>query len=302
MTRPSGTPLSRRLVLLLPFLWLTIFFFAPFLLVAKISLSQADLSQPPYAPVFALSDGAEVWFAKLRSFSVEAYRLVASDDLYVAAYLSSLRMAAMATLASLAIAFPLALAMTRAPKSLRPALVLLAIAPFWTSFLVRIYAWILILKDEGLLNHALMSLGLIDAPLAIFATDWAVLIGIVYSYLPFMILPLYAALERQDVTLIEAASDLGATPASVFWRVRVPLAWPGILAGMLLVFIPAVGEFVIPDLLGGSDTLMIGRTLWSEFFENRDWPAASAVAIVLLAVLLVPLVLYERAQVREAVR
>ncbi|MBX9740827.1 MAG: ABC transporter permease subunit, partial [Beijerinckiaceae bacterium] len=176
----------------------------------------------------------------------------------------------------------------------------LAIAPFWTSFLARIYAWIMILKDEGLLNHALLSLGLIETPVSIFATDWAVAIGLVYSYLPFMILPLYASLDRQDPALLEAAADLGATPSRAFWNITAPLAWPGIVAGMLLVFIPAVGEFVIPDLLGGSETLMIGRILWTEFFENRDWPAASAVAIILLVVLLVPLLLYERSKFREA--
>jgi putrescine transport system permease protein len=189
--------------------------------------------------------------------------------------------------------------MTRAPKRWRPALVLLAIAPFWTSFLIRIYAWIMILKDEGLLNHALMSLRIIDAPLPIFATEAAVLIGNVSSYLPFMVLPLYTTLEKQDPSLLEAAADLGATPLGAFWRITFPLARPGIIAGVLLVFIPAVGEFVIPDLLGGSDTLMIGRSLWTEFFENRDWPAASAVAIFLLALLLIPILWHERMQMKE---
>lgn len=297
-------PMSRlrRLVLALPALWLVLFFLAPFVLVAKISLSQAALSQPPYAPAFALADGWSGLWEKAQGFSFAAYGLVFDDDIYVAAYLSSLRLAALATLATLLIAFPLAWAMTKAPRRIRPALVLLAIAPFWTSFLIRIYAWILILKDEGLLNHALMSLGVIDAPLPIFASDWAVLIGIVYSYLPFMVLPLYTALDRLDPALLEAAADLGATPARTFRRIVLPLARPGIIAGVLLVFIPALGEFVIPDLLGGSDTLMIGRTLWTEFFENRDWPAASAVAIILLALLLVPLVIYERVQIREAAR
>jgi putrescine transport system permease protein len=300
----GAPPMSRlrRLVLGLPALWLVLFFLAPFVLVAKISLSQAALSQPPYAPAFALADGLSGLWEKARGFSLAAYALVFEDDIYVAAYLSSLRLAALATLATLLIAFPLAWAMTKAPRRIRPALVLLAIAPFWTSFLIRIYAWIMILKDEGLLNHALMSLGLIDAPLPMFASDGAVLIGIVYSYLPFMVLPLYTALDRLDPALLEAAADLGATPARAFRRIVLPLARPGIIAGVLLVFIPAVGEFVIPDLLGGSDTLMIGRTLWTEFFENRDWPAASAVAIILLALLLVPLVIYERVQIREAAR
>jgi putrescine transport system permease protein len=288
-----------RFILGLPALWLFLFFLAPFALVAKISLSRPAIAQPPYEPAFSLADGWAGLLDKLQSLSFDAYRLVIDDDLYVSAYLSSLRIAAIATLITLLIAFPLAHAMTRAPKRWRLALVLLAIAPFWTSFLIRIYAWIMILKDEGLLNHALMSLRIIDAPLPIFATETAVLIGIVYSYLPFMVLPLYTTLEKQDPALLEAAADLGATPLSAFWRITVPLARPGILAGVLLVFIPAVGEFVIPDLLGGSDTLMIGRSLWTEFFENRDWPAASAVAIFLLALLLIPILWHERMQMKE---
>ena len=290
--------LLRRLILGLPALWLLLFFLAPFALVARISLSRPAIAQPPYEPAFFFSDGIAGLSEKLQSLSLDAYALIFDDNLYLAACLSSLRLAAMATVMTLIIAFPLAHAMTRAPARWRPALVLLAIAPFWTSFLIRIYAWIMILKDEGLLNNALMSLHLIDAPLSIFASETAVLIGIVYSYLPFMILPLYTALDRQDPTLLEAAADLGATPLRTFWRITVPLAWPGIVAGALLVFIPAVGEFVIPDLLGGSDTLMIGRILWNEFFENRDWPAASAVAIVLLLILLVPILWHERMQLK----
>jgi putrescine transport system permease protein len=291
--------LLRRLILGLPALWLLLFFLAPFALVARISLSRPAIAQPPYEPAFFFSDGIAGLSEKLQSLSLDAYALIFDDNLYLAACLSSLRLAAMATVMTLIIAFPLAHAMTRAPARWRPALVLLAIAPFWTSFLIRIYAWIMILKDEGLLNNALMSLHLIDAPLSIFASETAVLIGIVYSYLPFMILPLYTALDRQDPTLLEAAADLGATPLRTFWRITVPLAWPGIVAGALLVFIPAVGEFVIPDLLGGSDTLMIGRILWNEFFENRDWPAASAVAIVLLLMLLVPILWHERMQLKD---
>ncbi len=291
--------LLRRLILGFPALWLLLFFLAPFALVARISLSRPAIAQPPYEPAFFFSDGIAGLSEKLQSLSLDAYALIFDDNLYLAACLSSLRLAAMATVMTLIIAFPLAHAMTRAPARWRPALVLLAIAPFWTSFLIRIYAWIMILKDEGLLNNALMSLHLIDAPLSIFASETAVLIGIVYSYLPFMILPLYTALDRQDPTLLEAAADLGATPLRTFWRITVPLAWPGIVAGALLVFIPAVGEFVIPDLLGGSDTLMIGRILWNEFFENRDWPAASAVAIVLLLILLVPILWHERMQLKD---
>ncbi len=199
---------------------------------------------------------------------------------------------------TLLVAYPFALAMARASRAQRPLLIGLAVAPFWTSFLIRVYAWIALLKDEGFINHALMALGLISAPLGVYATNVAVVIGIVYSYLPFMLLPLYAALESQDASLREAAADLGASPMQVFLRVTLPLSRAGVVAGCLLVFIPAVGEFVIPDLLGGSDTLMIGRTLWNDFFSNRDWPAASAVAIVLLALLILPLLVAERLRLR----
>jgi putrescine transport system permease protein len=213
-----------------------------------------------------------------------------------------LRLAAIATALTLLIAYPMAYGIAHVRSSLRPTLVLLAIAPFWTSFLIRVYAWIVILKDEGLLNSVLLSLGLVDEPLHIFATESAVLIGIVYSYLPFMVLPIYNAIAKQDPALSEAAADLGAGPLARFWRINVPLSRPGVLAGCLLVFIPAIGEFVIPDLLGGSDTLMIGRTIWTDFFENRDWPTAAAAAVVLLAILLFPLSLYERLQAAEDVR
>jgi putrescine transport system permease protein len=291
---------SQRLMLAVPYLWLVVFFLAPFAIVMKISLSQEALSQPPYTPIFDLSKGVADIFEQARHFSFDAYRSLFEDWLYIDSYLSSLRLAAMAALLTLLVAYPLAYAMARAPARIKPVLVMLAIAPFWTSFLIRVYAWIMILKDEGLLNQALMALGIIREPLAIFATDKAVLIGIVYSYLPFMVLPLFNAIDRQDVTLIEAATDLGATSLQAFWRITFPLSLPGVLAGLLLVFIPAIGEFVIPDLLGGSDTLMIGRTMWDEFFENRDWPTASAAAIVLLVLLLVPLALYERAQIAAA--
>jgi putrescine transport system permease protein len=291
---------AERLVLGAPWAWLAVFFLIPFLIVVKISLSQGALAQPPYTPAFDLADGWEAMVGKLGDLSFAAYAGLADDWLYAQAYLSSLRMALVSTAFTLVIAYPMAYAMARAPERLRPALLLLAIAPFWTSFLIRVYAWITILKDEGLLNHALLSLGLISEPLHIFATDGAVVIGIVYSYLPFMVLPLYNAIARQPPELIEAAADLGASPTACFWRITVPLSGPGILAGCLLVFIPAIGEFVIPDLLGGSDTLMIGRTLWVEFFDNRDWPAASAVAVVLLALLVVPMALYERSQMAEA--
>ena len=289
----------RRLAALAPTVWLVVFFLIPFLLVAKISVSTAALSQPPYAPVFDLSEGLSGVVARLGELTLAAYRAILDDDLYLISYLGSLRLAAIATALTLLIAYPFALAIARAPRGWRPALAMLAVAPFWTSFLIRVYAWILLLKEEGLINHALMASGLVAEPLRIFATDAAVVIGVVYSYLPFMVMPLYAALEGQDAALREAAADLGATPLRVFWRVTAPLSLPGVLAGSLLVFIPAVGEFVIPALLGGPDSLMIGRVLWTEFFNNRDWPVASAVAIALLVLLVIPIVLLQRAQGAE---
>jgi putrescine transport system permease protein len=288
---------GRRLVLALPYAWLLLFFLAPFALVLKVSLSQPVLGQPPYAPVFDSFDAADIW-AKLGALSLDAYAALIGDNLYLQSYLDSVAIAAAATLITLLIGYPLALAIARSQARWRPLLLLLAIAPFWTSSLIRVYAWIMILKDEGLINHALIALGLIKAPLHIFASNWAVLIGVVYSYLPFMLLPLYAAIENQDKALTEAAADLGASAAGVFWRVTFPLSLRGVFAGALMVFIPAVGEFVIPDLLGGSDTLMIGTTLWNDFFANRDWPAAAAAAVALLALLVGPLVFYERLQMR----
>jgi len=291
--------LARRAVLALPYLWLSVFFIAPMALVAKISLSHPAEARPPYEPVFSFSDGFAVALEKLRSLNLDAYRGFAEDSLYLESFLTSLAVAAISTLITLFVAYPFALALARAPQRLRPIFIGLAVAPFWTSFLIRVYAWIALLKDEGLINHALMTLGLIHEPLGIYATNVAVVIGIVYSYLPFMLLPLYSALEGQDPSLREAAADLGATPAEVFRRVTLPLSRRGIIAGCLLVFIPAVGEFVIPDLLGGSDSLMIGRTIWNDFFANRDWPTASAAAIVLLLLLLGPLLLAERLRLKD---
>lgn len=289
---------GEMLVIAAPYAWIALFFLAPFALIVKISLSRPAQARPPYEPVF---DGAGLagFFEKLSQLGLDAYRGLAEDSLYLDSYLSSLTIAGVATLICLLIAYPFALAIARAPRRLRPVLIGFAVAPFWTSFLIRVYAWITLLKDEGIINHALMALGLIDAPVPMFATSGAVVVGIVYSYLPFMLLPLYAAIERQDASLREAAADLRATPLQVFLHVTLPLSRRGIIAGALLVFIPSVGEFVIPDLLGGSDTLMIGRTLWNDFFANRDWPAASATAVALLALLLVPILLYERAQLRE---
>jgi putrescine transport system permease protein len=297
--RPRGA-LALRFVLAAPLLWLLAFFVAPFAIVLKLSFSRAVTAQPPYEPTFTFADGLSGLIESGRQFTTESYALLFSDWLYLDAYVSSLRIAGLATLIALLIGYPLALAMSRAPPHWRARLIVLAIAPFWTSFLVRVYAWIVILKDEGLLNHALLGMGIISEPLHIFATEGAVLIGLVYAYLPFTVLPIFNALEKQDDALVEAALDLGASRVSAFWTVTFPLSLPGLYAGALLMFIPATGEFVIPDLLGGSGDLMIGRVLWSEFFSNRDWPMASAAACVLLCVLLAPLLLFERAQSREA--
>jgi putrescine transport system permease protein len=295
MANPQRLPWQRRIGTWIPFVWLTAFFLAPFLIVLKISFSQVVLGQPPYEPVFnAIADIPE----KIRQLSLANYAYFFSYPLYWKAYLSSVWIAFVSTLISLLVGYPIAYGMARAKQSVRSILVMLVILPFWTSFLIRVYAWIGILKPEGLLNQFLLWLGLIDQPLIITNTNWAVYIGIVYSYLPFMVLPLYASLEKLDHTLLEAASDLGSPPLKAFWQITFPLSLPGVIAGAMLVFIPAVGEFVIPDLLGGSSTLMIGKTLWDEFFHNRDWPMASTVAVILLLVLVVPIVFFQNAQAR----
>lgn len=279
-----------------PYLWLAALFLAPFLLVAKVSFSEPALAIPPYAPTFDLTEGLAALWAGLKRLSFENYVFIAQDSLYWKSYLSSVWIAGVSTLLTALIGFPLAYGMARAPRHIQPLLLMMVILPFWTSFLIRVYAWVGILKKEGLLNQFLLWTGVIGEPLTILNTNTAVYIGIVYSYLPFMVLPLYANLERQDRSLLEAAADLGSTPIKAFWQVTFPLAIPGLVAGALLVFIPAVGEFVIPELLGGSETLMIGKTLWNEFFRNRDWPISSAVAIVLLLVLVIPIVLFQRSQ------
>ncbi|WP_152568749.1 ABC transporter permease subunit [Microvirga sp. BSC39] len=295
MERTLTRRLSAGLVPAVPYLWLGVLFLVPFLIVLKISLSDPAVAQPPYRPVFEWSDIAG-FFSGL---DFENFTLLVEDDLYFRATLSSVRIAAVSTLLLLLVGFPIAYGMARAPERYRTLLVAAIILPFWTSFLIRIYAWVAILKPEGLLTQALMAIGLISEPVDILNTETAVYIGIVYAYLPFMVLPLYATLEKMDDTLLEAALDLGSTPWRSFWTITVPLAMPGIIAGSLLCFIPAVGEFVIPDLLGGSETLMIGRQLWSEFFSNRDWPLASAVAILLLIVLVVPIVIYRDVEARR---
>jgi putrescine transport system permease protein len=283
-----------RLTIGIPYLWSIIFFLIPFFIVLKISLSETAIQMPPYNPVFDGTDTAE----KFRSLSLDNYRFLVEDPLYYRAYFTSILIAAISTVFTLIVAYPLAYGMARAPTTLRPTLLMLVILPFWTSFLIRVYAWIGILKPEGLLNQFLMNLGIIDTPLQIMNTNTAIFIGIVYSYLPFMVLPIYSALEKMDYTLIEAASDLGCPPISAFWKVTFPLSLPGVVAGCFLVFIPATGEFVIPDLLGGSSTLMIGKTLWNEFFANRDWPVSSAVAVILLLLLVVPIVWFQHSQAK----
>ena len=289
------TGLGRAVLIGLPYLWLLLFFFIPFAIVLKLSLSETALAQPPFLPLTEWIDDAGEYFLQIR-LNLSNFLLITQDSLYVRAYLTSIQIAAISTVLTLLVGFPIAYGMAKAPDRWRPLLLMLVILPFWTSFLIRVYAWIGILKNEGLLNGLLLWTGLIAQPLVILQTLTAVYIGIVYSYLPFMILPIYANLEKHDPTLIEAAVDLGCTPIAAFWKVTIPLAIPGIVAGCFLVFIPAVGEFVIPDLLGGSDTLMIGKVLWTEFFNNRDWPLASAVAILLLLLLVVPIALFQRQQ------
>ena len=286
---------SSRLAVVAPYLWLVAFFLLPFVIVLKISLSQSTLTQPPYAPLLDLSTG---WFVALRDFfaalSFDNYVSLAKDSLYRWSYLKSVEVAAVSTAILLLIGYPVAYALARAPRHLQGVLVLLVVVPFWTSFLIRVYAWVNILQRDGLLNQALMWLRIINEPTTWLSTDTAVYIGIVYSYFPFMVLPLYAALERMDESLLEAAADLGCRPWKAFVLITIPLSLPGIVAGSLLCFIPIAGEFVIPDLLGSSATIMIGQTLWTEFFANRDWPLASALAVVLLAILIAPILVYQR--------
>jgi len=289
---------GRRIVVAIPYIWLLLFFFVPFLIVAKISLSQLAIAIPPYSPLVEwAADGSlnlQLYFGN--------FLFLLQDDLYVVAYLNSVKIALISTVIALLIGYPMAYGIARASPAWRSVLLMLVILPFWTSFLLRVYAWIGILKNNGIINNLLMSLGIIDSPLPLLHNDFSVYLGIVYSYLPFMILPLYANLEKLDTTLLEAAADLGCRPVRAFLTITLPLSIPGIVAGCLLVFIPAVGEFVIPALLGGPDSLMIGRVLWDEFFANRDWPAASAVAIALLLLLVVPIILYQRIQMRAAER
>lgn len=287
---------GRFAVLAVPSVWLAIFFFIPFLVVFKISLSETAIAVPPYTSL--LEWDLEEAYVNLK-INLGNYLFLFEDTFYLDAYLSSVKIASISTFLTLIVAFPIAYLIARSSPSRRALLLSLVILPFWTSFLLRVYAWMGFLKKNGLVNETLLGLGIIDQPLTMLQTDFAVYIGIVYTYLPFMVLPLYSALEKMDMTLLEAAEDLGAKPAISFFLITIPMALPGIIAGCLLVFIPAVGEFVIPALLGGSDTLMIGRVLWDEFFLNRDWPMASAVAIVMLIVLVLPIMLIRNSQGKE---
>jgi putrescine transport system permease protein len=291
-------PWGERVTVLVPYLWLAVFFLAPFLIVFKISLSQTVIASPPYSPVLDLAAGWSGLGEFLAGLSFESYKTLFSDTLYLLSYLKSLEIACLSTAMLLVAGLPVAYGLARSPRALQPILVMLVVLPFWTAFLIRIYAWVNILQRDGLLNDLLLALHIVDEPLTWLSTDTAVYIGIVYSYLPFMILPIYATLEKMDAVLLEAAADLGCPRWKAFWVVTLPIALPGILAGALLCFIPITGEFVIPDLLGGSQTLMIGQTLWTEFFSNKDWPVASALATVLLGLLLVPIVFYQRIQMR----
>ena len=286
--------MRRAVLIAVPYLWLLALFLVPFLIVLKISLSDIALARPPYMPQLDLSEGWSGFTAFLADLDLENFVFLTEDNLYWKAYLSSLQIALIATTVTLLVAYPIAYAMARAAQEWRPTLLMLVILPFWTSFLIRVYSWMGILSNEGVLNQLLAWLGVIDAPLQILNTNTAVYIGIVYTYLPFMILPIYSALEKMDESLLEAAEDLGCSRMQAFWLVTLPLSKNGIIAGCFLVFIPTIGEFVIPSLLGGSQTLMIGKILWEEFFSNRDWPVASAVAVILLLILIIPIILFQR--------
>ena len=287
-------PNGRQLVIGVPFIWLFLFFMLPFFIVLKISFAEADVAIPPYTEIYSYLDQKLQLLLNLGN-----YAMLADDELYIAAYLGSLKMALISTILCLLIGYPMAYAIASARKEMQTVLVLLIMMPTWTAILIRVYAWMGILSNNGLLNAFLMWTGLTSHPIEILNTNTAVYIGVVYAYLPFMVLPLYANLVKHDNSLLEAASDLGSSNFNNFWKITVPLAKNGIIAGCMLVFIPVVGEFVIPELLGGPETLMIGRVLWQEFFNNRDWPVASALAVVMLLILIVPILLFNRSQAKE---
>jgi len=290
---------KRFFLIALPYTWLLVLFLVPFVIVFKIALSDYAVSIPPYAPTLDFSGGWNAVIGFFGALDFENFTWLTEDDLYWKAYLSSLKIAVISTVLALLVGYPMAYAIARADISWRPTLLMLVILPFWTSFLIRVYSWMGILSQEGYLNQFLLSIGAISEPLTILNTQIAVYIGIVYTYLPFMILPIYSTLDRMDDSLLEAAEDLGCSRLSAFWLVTIPLSRSGIIAGSFLVFIPVMGEFVIPSLLGGSGTLMIGKVLWEEFFSNRDWPVASAVAVILLLVLIIPIVLFQRNEQRQ---
>lgn len=290
--------MRRTLIILIPYLWLISLFLVPFLFVLKIALSDYAIAIPPYTPTLDIANGWAGFKTFLSQLDFENFTFLATDDLYWKAYLSSIKIALISTILTLLVGFPIAYAMAQAPRDWQPSLMMLIILPFWSSFLIRIYAWMGILSTNGFLNQFLLWTGLITEPLQILNTNIAVYIGIVYTYLPFMVLPIYATLEKLDPSYSEAAQDLGATRIQAFWSITAPLARPGVIAGCFLVFIPAVGEFVIPSVLGGSKTLMIGKVLFDEFFSNRDWPVAAAVAIILLLMLIIPIVIFQKQQER----
>ena len=287
---------GRSAVIAIPYFWLLLFFLVPFIFVLKIAFSETQIAMPPYQPLFHWASSKLVEI----KLNFGNFLFLIEDSLYWQAYLNSIKVAAISTVLCLLVGYPIAYAIARASATSRNVLLMMVILPFWTSFLLRVYAWIGILKNNGLINNFLMWLGVIHEPIVMLQTDFAIYVGIVYSYLPFMILPLYTSLEKMDLTLLEAAADLGCRPSKAFLTITLPLSIQGIIAGSLLVFIPAVGEFVIPALLGGPEQLMIGKVLWTEFFSNRDWPVASAVAIALLLLLLIPIALLQRAQAAEA--
>ncbi|MBF24190.1 MAG: putrescine ABC transporter permease PotH [Pusillimonas sp.] len=286
--------LSRRMAILPPFIWMGLFLLVPFLLVLKISFADLRFGIPPYTSFAQIQDQAITL-----SLHLNTYALLFTDNLYIATYLNSIKVAAITTLWCAIIGYPMAYYIARSKPALRSLLLVLVILPFWTSLLLRVYAWVGILRNDGLLNNFLIWLGVISEPLEIYRTDLAVYIGLVYAYLPFFILPLYANLVKLDVRLLEAAYDLGAKPWKAFLSVTLPLSLPGVIAGGMLVFIPTVGEYVIPELLGGADTLMMGRVMWTEFFNNTDWPMAAAVTVVMVAILLIPLVIFQKNQMSQ---
>ena len=285
---------GRHFVIGVPYIWLLLIFLVPFLIVFKISVTEMLSPVDPFGNLMSYVDGFVTFKIK-----VSNYIFISEDNLYLFTYLNSLKFAFITMLLCLAIGYPFAYFMARARPTLRPTLLMLVMLPFWTSFLLRIYAWKGILANNGLLNHLLLSLGLIDAPLHMMHTSFSLVLGMVYAYLPFMILPLYANLAKMDIRFLEAAADLGATPWQAFWRITVPLSKSGIVAGSMLVLIPCIGEFVIPELLGGPETLMIGRVLWDEFFSNNDWSMASAVTVVMILLILLPMAIFNKYQAKH---